>query len=181
MEVPDWVGTASWVIVLVSSLWVFADARAIGVKRGQVKGLANMNPSSWFLGVLLLWPLAFPLYLSKRAEFKRVNGKTGGGGGALIGWVVYLGLMFVLVAPYFGLLRISTENLKEQVRESMESKYAELDPAKGKVVIQSFDLQREGSTDVYKGRVLLNVNGEVGTFDVDVNFDGEQISWQVKE
>ena len=64
------------VIVVATSIWVLVDAMTIGIKSGQVKGLANMGPVSWFLSCLLLWIIAFPMYLAKRGEFKRINGKV---------------------------------------------------------------------------------------------------------
>lgn len=65
-----------WLIVIGTSIWVFFDARSIGVKKGQVTGIANMNPVGWLFGCLLLWIIAFPIYLSKRGEFKRINEKS---------------------------------------------------------------------------------------------------------
>jgi len=60
-------------LVVVTSIWVFVDAKKIGVKKGQVKGLADLGPAGWLFACLLLWIVAFPLYLIKRPEFKRVN------------------------------------------------------------------------------------------------------------
>ncbi len=37
--------------------------------------MGNMGPISWFLACLLIWIVAFPFYLAKRGEFKRINGK----------------------------------------------------------------------------------------------------------
>jgi len=62
-----------WLVVLVSSLWVLADAKAIGVKKGQIRGLGNLGPWGWFFACLLLWFPAFPIYLYKRPAFKRIN------------------------------------------------------------------------------------------------------------
>lgn len=64
---------AMWIVVLVSSLWVLADAKAIGIKKGQVRGLGNLGPAGWFLACLLLWFPAFFFYLYKRPAFKRAN------------------------------------------------------------------------------------------------------------
>jgi len=61
-------------LVVVTSIWVFVDAKKIGVKKGQVKGLADLGPAGWLFACLLLWIVAFPLYLIKRPELKRVNG-----------------------------------------------------------------------------------------------------------
>jgi hypothetical protein len=66
-------GFIVWLLVIGSSIWVVVDAKSIGVKRGQIKGIGNMGPWGWFVACLLLWILAFPLYLSKRSEFKRIN------------------------------------------------------------------------------------------------------------
>jgi len=61
-------------LVVVTSIWVFVDAKKIGVKKGQVKGLADLGPAGWLFACLLLWIVAFPLYLIKRPELKQVNG-----------------------------------------------------------------------------------------------------------
>jgi len=61
-------------LVAVTSIWVFVDAKKIGVKKGQVKGLADLGPAGWLFACLLLWIVAFPLYIIKRPELKRVNG-----------------------------------------------------------------------------------------------------------
>lgn len=49
------------VLCIVISFWVYFDARRIGVRKGQVSGLANMPPSSWLLGCLLLSIVTIPL------------------------------------------------------------------------------------------------------------------------
>ena len=59
--------------VILTSIWVFFDASAIGVKKGQVKGIANMGPWGWLFACLLLWLIAFPLYLGSRGKFKEIN------------------------------------------------------------------------------------------------------------
>jgi hypothetical protein len=62
-------------IIVTTSIWVLVDARTIGVKKGQITGLGNMGPIGWFIACLGLWVVAFPFYLGKRPEFKRINGK----------------------------------------------------------------------------------------------------------
>lgn len=63
------------IVILATSIWVLVDAKAIGVKKGQLKGLADIGPWGWFFGCLLLWIVGFPLYLSKRDELKRINSR----------------------------------------------------------------------------------------------------------
>jgi hypothetical protein len=71
-------GFIAILIVLGSSIWVLADASAIGIKKGQVRGLANMSAGDWFACCLLLWIVVFPFYLSMRPKFMEINGKTKG-------------------------------------------------------------------------------------------------------
>ena len=60
-------------VVLGTSIWVFFDARAIGVKKGMVKGLADMGPWGWFIVCLLLWIIGFPAYLAMRGKYKQIK------------------------------------------------------------------------------------------------------------
>ncbi len=81
-----------FLLVIGTSVWVLFDAKALGVKKGQISGIANMGPTAWFFGCLLLWIVAFPLYLTKRDDFKRANGQDAGKGRikTQAGWVVVL-------------------------------------------------------------------------------------------
>jgi len=62
-----------FLIVIGTSIWVVVDAKTIGVKKGQIKGMGDMGPWTWFFACLLFWIVCFPFYLAKRGEFKRVN------------------------------------------------------------------------------------------------------------
>ena len=63
-------------VVLGTSLWVLIDANSIGVKKGQVSGIADMGPGGWFFACLLLWIVGFPMYLVNREKFKAANAGT---------------------------------------------------------------------------------------------------------
>ena len=62
------------VIVVASSFWVLFDARSIGVKRELPKPVFSMGVAGWFVVCLLFWIVAFPAYLVKRGEYKRLVG-----------------------------------------------------------------------------------------------------------
>ena len=62
-----------FLLIIGTSIWVLFDAKSIGVKKGQIKGLANIGPWGWFFGCLLLWIVGFPLYLANRNKFKSIN------------------------------------------------------------------------------------------------------------
>jgi hypothetical protein len=58
-------------IVVGTSVWVYSDATAIGVN--EKKSFFNPGkPLAWALHCLFLWIVFFPIYLGKRAEFKKV-------------------------------------------------------------------------------------------------------------
>ena len=61
--------------IIGTSIWVLFDAKKIGVKKGQIKGMGNLGPWGWFFVCLLLWIIGFPFYLAKRAEYKKINAK----------------------------------------------------------------------------------------------------------
>lgn len=61
------------ILIIGTAIWVYFDAKAIGVKKGQLTGLANMGPVSWFFVTLFLWILGLPLYLANRGKYKKIN------------------------------------------------------------------------------------------------------------
>ena len=62
------------ILTVLSSIWVYFDARRIGARRGLIPGLGNLGPGGWFFACLLLWLLAFPFYLAKRPAIKQAAG-----------------------------------------------------------------------------------------------------------
>lgn len=64
--------------VIGTSVWVWIDARTIGVERGQLKGLADMTPLEWFGCCLMIWPIGVLFYLAKREELKRIGDSVSG-------------------------------------------------------------------------------------------------------
>ena len=57
-------------LVLLSSIWVFFDAKKIGARKGLVKGLADLGPGGWLVACLLLWIVSFPVYLISRGKIR---------------------------------------------------------------------------------------------------------------
>jgi hypothetical protein len=62
-------------VIIFSAIWVYFDAKRIGVRKGLVSALADMGPGAWALSTLLLWIIAFPMYLAKRGEFQSINSR----------------------------------------------------------------------------------------------------------
>jgi hypothetical protein len=64
------------IIIIATSIWVYFDAKKIGVKKSGEKaqtgkGALNMGPLGWAICSLLLWIIMFPLYLIKRPSLKK--------------------------------------------------------------------------------------------------------------
>jgi hypothetical protein len=57
-------------IVIGTAIWVLLDAKKIGVRKGLIKGLANISPWGWFFCTIAIWIIAFPMYLYFRGKFK---------------------------------------------------------------------------------------------------------------
>jgi hypothetical protein len=62
-----------FLVFIGTSVWVLVDAKTIGVKKSDKKALFNMGPTGWFFACLLLWIIAFPAYIAKRAEYRRLS------------------------------------------------------------------------------------------------------------
>ena len=60
-------------LIVITSIWVVSDAKSIGVKKGQVKGILDMGPWGWFFVCLFLWIVGFPAYLAMRSKYKAAN------------------------------------------------------------------------------------------------------------
>lgn len=63
-------------VVIGTSFWVYFDAKSIGVKKGQNKGMFDMGPLGWFFTSLLLWIIGFPAWLAMRNKYKQINSNT---------------------------------------------------------------------------------------------------------
>ena len=59
-----------WVVVIASAVWVYIDAKNIGVRKDLVSGFFNLGPVGWSLATLLLWIISFPCYLIQRPTLK---------------------------------------------------------------------------------------------------------------
>src|SRR5688572_29742247 len=58
-------------IIVVSAVWVYFDAKSLGARPGRLNGgLFDMGPAGWAFSVLILWVVAFPAYLWKRRVYK---------------------------------------------------------------------------------------------------------------
>ena len=62
-----------FLIVLGTTIWVFIDAKSIGIKSGLLgDGFIDMGITGWIISCLFLWLIAFPAYLVQRKKYIQV-------------------------------------------------------------------------------------------------------------
>lgn len=173
-------GVIIWLTVIASSIWVLVDAKSIGVKKGQIKGVGNIGPWGWFFVCLLLWIIGFPFYLYKRGEYKRVNGKAGGTVVATsIGLAVIAFQAVLIILTLTGDIKMSTSDLQQEVRTSIEETWSK-EPSLANSKIQSFNLIHKTGNE-YEGLLEVSADGATEKLIVDVTYDGKQFLWHVRQ
>ncbi|WP_181297007.1 hypothetical protein [Pseudomonas sp. Q2-TVG4-2] len=86
-------------VVAASAVWVYMDATSNGIGKTEGKGFINLSAGAWGVLTLLLWIIAFPVYLIKRRSLiekakdhpVQVGGRTGKAailGGVGAAWAV---------------------------------------------------------------------------------------------
>ena len=68
---PEMIDFLPYLLVLGSSVWVYVDARNLGIRKTRGGGFFNMGPLGWCLSCLLLWAVAFPAYMFQRRKHLR--------------------------------------------------------------------------------------------------------------
>lgn len=168
------------IVVIASSIWVLIDARSIGVQKGQISGIANIGPVAWFFACLLLWIVAFPMYLAKRPEYKRVNGKNSSNIiPTIAGAVAVLVVILPIVLTFTGDIKASTSDLQVEVEQSIRETFAK-EPNLARMKINSFGLIHK-SGNQYEGLLDASLDGERDKLIIDVTYDGKQFIWQVRD
>ncbi len=167
-------------VVAASAIWVFIDARQIGVKKGQLGGVANMGPIGWSIATLLLWIVSFPVYLIKRPQFLRINGKPPGRSNqvSIIGAALVALVLTVTVLLYTGRIGVSTDQIRTSVEESIRTTFA-ADPRFAGVTIRNFSLKHVDGNQ-YEG--ILDATSAVGYEQVvvDVVVERGQFNWKIR-
>ena len=63
-----------YLVVIGTTIWVAFDTKKIGVKAGRLGGgFFDVGRWTWVFACLILWIVAFPVYLGKRSEYIRLN------------------------------------------------------------------------------------------------------------
>jgi hypothetical protein len=86
-------------------------------------------------------------------------------------------LLIVLAAVLLAGCGMSTEDLTEQVRASIEETWAEQGI---EAEIKDFSLIKKSKTD-YRGILKASADGETVQFTINVTVDGESFMWEIEE
>lgn len=169
-----------WGIIVTSSIWVLVDARTLGVQKGQIRGIANMGPVAWFIVCLLLWIVGFPMYLAKRPEYKRINGKEGSNAFPTIAGVIAIAIVVLsAVLTFTGDIKVSTQELQVEVEQSIRDTWAN-EPSLANAKISSFNLIHKTGNQ-YEGLLDVTLNEEREKLVIDVTYDGKQFMWNARQ
>ena len=61
------------IVGMTTAKRVYSDAIALGIKKGQTSGMLDMSAPMWAFSCFLLWSVALPAYLTRRARHKQSN------------------------------------------------------------------------------------------------------------
>lgn len=114
------------IIIFVSAIAVYIDAKCIGFRRGVLTGIFDTGPFVWAIATLLFWIPFFPLYLIARHKFASVMATRGprppvGEIFTVTGGVVFALVIFSFFMPepkFLGKLR---NNLEKHAKVPVQS------------------------------------------------------------
>lgn len=178
MSSANLVSLLTFAVLFASSFWVLYDAKAIGVQKGQLKGLCDLGPWTWFFACLFLWIIAFPLYLAKRRQLLQINGKESASNTpAKIGFAVFALQVVFLGLLVSGNLKTSTSDLQTQVQANIVESFAK-DPRFEGVTVQGLQLVHNAGNS-YTGLLQVTSQGQNTQLMVNVTYDGSRFMWQI--
>lgn len=169
--------TISSLIVLSSTIWVFFDAKKLW-KNIEVQKNEEIGPKMWVVGCLLLWIVAFPFYIAKRATMKKLVPEINTTASTVVGSIVFLALIINVAAPSMGWVRVQTSDLQNEVLASVQETFAQ-DSELSTVKVKSLTLiHAQGNR--YNGILYTEYDGTDTNLNIDVTYDGENFMWQLR-
>jgi hypothetical protein len=164
-------------ICAITSVWVTFDARRHRIPSGK-EYKSTTDAVKWLVGCLLLWILVFPVYLFKRAKTLRDRSDASGTSRIVtaIGSLCILAVVFCTAAPFFGWQRLSADELRDQVSQSIQNTW------RGNAATQDLQLKRlilvRRSGNEYTGVATADYLGREVQYAVDVTYDGKTFIWK---
>lgn len=159
----------SLAVPILTTLWAALDSRRYQVGTDAQPYSAKNGALVWLLACALIWIVAFPLYLGRRASV------VGSKRGSLLGAALVLIYVLLVGASMLGKLPLTTGDVRQVAVKSMTETLA----AKN-IQLQSLSLEYvEG--DLYKGVATLSAGKERQEIPVEVHCKDGQVSWQIRK
>jgi hypothetical protein len=111
-----------------------AEANSVGAGTESDKtpsGRKREGPVAWFFFGILLWIVAFPMWMYRRSKYGLKN---------LCGGAVLIGIIFVAV---LGLMSAALENQKAEIRRDLENTQRQLEDAQREMERAAEEAQRQ--------------------------------------
>jgi cobalamin biosynthesis protein CobD/CbiB len=122
------------VTVLLTAILMAAEANSVGAGTESDKtpsGRRREGPVAWFFFGILLWIVAFPMWMYRRSRYGLRN---------LCGGAISIGIIFVAV---LGLMSVALESQKEEIRRNLESTQRQLEDAQREFQRSAAETQRQ--------------------------------------
>lgn len=169
-----------WGVALALTVWVYIDAKNLGVSEFSHKGWSYLSPLGWAVLCFAFW-IFFLWYFYKRREYKQLRGLPVAGKNSSL---VFggLALIAVVLVALFALsnMKLDTETLSSEVENHIRENLSE-NKRLSNLEIKSFNLvHKEGNS--YEGLLLVN-DGDLKdkTIKVKVTYDGERFMWELED
>lgn len=167
--------TLQFLTILFSSIMMALEARSVGAGNAQdltTKGRRREGPLTWFFCGLLLWFVAFPLWMARRAKYGLQNWCGRAVCSALFSFLVFL---YATNGPKTGL---SIEDLQSKVQQTIQEKLSGRPELAGLKITAFTLIHKEGNR--YEGQGKIEMGGVAENFTVDVTYDGKQLLWNYR-
>lgn len=183
-------------LVIVTAFLINAEARAVGAGApNDIKpnGKHREGPIMWFIAIILLWIVCFPMWMFRRAQY----GLRNLGFVSILVVIAYLALPIVIptvvesasngtsVGSPSNTGKLSIEELKKQVVASINE---DLKRKRLKVAFDIMELKHNFDNE-YVGELTIcedtdkfaNIAASSQKVAVDVTYDGRIIRWKLRE
>ena len=94
----------TYVIVILTSTWTGIDSHHLQISSSKKPYSWNNGSLSWLFCCLLIWIIAFPAYLFKRAKALKERGTQSSNSTltSLLGALAVIAVLFCIVEPFLG-------------------------------------------------------------------------------
>jgi len=122
------------VTVLLTAVFMAVEANSVGAGTESDKtpgGQQRAGPVAWFFFGILLWIVAFPMWMYRRSKYGLKNLCVG---------AILIGIVFMAV---LGLMSVALESQKEEIRRDLENTQRQLEDAQREFQRSAEEAQRQ--------------------------------------